>query len=360
MQCLLLTTALQDISDAHKGHFKVRFEDLRADDGEIVEGSISLVHLTDILPVDPAADPLVAVTPTAEVAEVLASEFSSYSTAAAQGMMAASYLLAHLVLPCLRDLKEVGVLLTVRSVDLPIGAGLGSSAAFAVAVSGACTQAYHRCTGSLLSAQQEDGQLTNATLTAINAWAYAGEVLIHGLPSGLDNTTSCFGGMVRFAKGEVNDFQTLANGPMLDILLTNTRVPRSTKVLVAGVKALRDAFPAVVQPIFSSIQAIADTFLSSMSSSISEADLASLVSMNHHLLCALGVGHGALDEVHAASAALGFACKLTGAGGGGCAITLLTSAEDRSERIASFRQKLGERGFEVLQTSIGGQGVRWE
>jgi hypothetical protein len=47
-----------------------------------------------------------------------------------------------------------------------------------------------------------------------------------------------------------------------------------------------------------------------------------LMAMNHGLLCAVGVGHPALSAVVAEAADAGFACKLTGAGGGGCAIIL--------------------------------------
>lgn len=63
-----------------------------------------------------------------------------------------------------------------------------------------------------------------------------------------------------------------------------------------------------------------------------------LMTMNHHLLNAVGVGHPALTALVEAAAAAryvqagsgaegqqqerGFACKLTGAGGGGCAIIL--------------------------------------
>lgn len=52
-----------------------------------------------------------------------------------------------------------------------------------------------------------------------------------------------------------------------------------------------------------------------------------LMAMNHHLLNAVGVGHPALTAVVDAAASAGphtggFACKLTGAGGGGCAIIL--------------------------------------
>ena len=45
--------------------------------------------------------------------------------------------------------------------------------------------------------------------------------------------------------------------------------------------------------------------------------------MNHHLLTALGVGHARLDAALLVAAEAGLSGKLTGAGGGGCAIVLL-------------------------------------
>ena len=48
------------------------------------------------------------------------------------------------------------------------------------------------------------------------------------------------------------------------------------------------------------------------------------MSINHQLLGSLGVGHPRLEAVRAACEQQGFACKLTGAGGGGCAIALVS------------------------------------
>ena len=90
----------------------------------------------------------------------------------------------------------------------------------------------------------------------------AAETVIHGTPSGLDNTTSCYGGAVEFVKREGSmNFTRLTTLPALDILLINTAVPRSTKVLVSKVRSLHDAYPAVVKPILGAIEQISLQFI---------------------------------------------------------------------------------------------------
>jgi mevalonate kinase len=56
-------------------------------------------------------------------------------------------------------------------------------------------------------------------------------------------------------------FERIPALPPLNILLTNSCVSRSTKVLVAGVKGLKERFPSVVDPILDSIENISQTFL---------------------------------------------------------------------------------------------------
>lgn len=179
-------------------------------------------------------------------------------------MMAASYLLSHIVLSTLQSFGKdlsVGLSLNVRSIGLPLGAGLGSSAAYSVALSGASWQLYHKLRIELelssdLNIESQD------TLKIINDWAFVGEILIHGTPSGLDNTTSCYGGMLKFNKKESgNIFEQIPYVPSLNTLLINTKVPRSTKVLVAGVRGLYDSFHDIISPIFTSINNITEQFL---------------------------------------------------------------------------------------------------
>ena len=47
-----------------------------------------------------------------------------------------------------------------------------------------------------------------------------------------------------------------------------------------------------------------------------------LFNINHNLLCSLGVSHPTLDVIVAEANRAGFPSKLTGAGGGGCALIL--------------------------------------
>ena len=57
--------------------------------------------------------------------------------------------------------------------------------------------------------------------------------------------------------------------------------------------------------------------------------------MNHAILSAYGVSHSALDKVRDLTLKFGFHSKLTGAGGGGCALTLLRNGNNiTNDRIA--------------------------
>ena len=99
-------------------------------------------------------------------------------------------------------------------------------------------------------------------------------MVIHGDPSGLDNTVSCFGSAIVFNReldaGSVR-FETLEQFPPLRIALTNTRVPRETKKLVAGVRKLYESphTGKSMACIFDAIHHISESFLDLIHSSAS-------------------------------------------------------------------------------------------
>ncbi|MBZ3881108.1 Mevalonate kinase [Sciurus carolinensis] len=242
--------------------------------------------------------------------------------------------------------------------ELPTGAGLGSSAAYSVCLAAALLTLCEEIPNPL-----EDGEHTSRwseeNLELINKWAFQGERVIHGNPSGVDNAVSTWGGALRYQQGKIS---SLKRAPALQILLTNTKVPRSTKALVASVRNRLIKFPEIVAPLLSSIDAISlecERVLGEMSSAPALGQylvLEELIDMNQHHLNALGVGHASLDQLCQVTTARGLHSKLTGAGGGGCGITLLRPGLEQEE-VEATKQALTGCGFDCWETSIGAPGV---
>ncbi|XP_032327292.1 mevalonate kinase isoform X2 [Camelus ferus] len=183
--------------------------------------------------------------------------------------------------------------------------------------------------------------------------------MIHGNPSGVDNAVSTWGGALRYQQGKIS---SLKRPPALQILLINTKVPRSTKALVAGVRSRLLKFPEIVAPLLTSIDAISlecERVFGEMAAAPTPEHylvLEELIDMNQHHLNALGVGHASLDQLCQVTMAHGLHSKLTGAGGGGCGITLLRPDLERPE-VEATKQALTNCGFDCWETSIGAPGV---
>ncbi|XP_075625518.1 mevalonate kinase [Balearica regulorum gibbericeps] len=242
--------------------------------------------------------------------------------------------------------------------ELPVGAGLGSSAAYAVCLAAALLTAFGAISCPLKEGESS-ARWTEEELTLINSWAFQGERVIHGNPSGVDNAVGTWGGALRYQSGKITPLKRV---PMLRILLTNTKVPRSTKVLVAGVKEKILKFPAIMNPVLDSIDAISQecqSVLEAMPANPSPEYypvLEELFDINQHHLNVIGVGHPSLDRLCRVTASHGLHSKLTGAGGGGCGITLLRP-DTSPLAVEAAKRDLCACGFECWETNIGAPGV---
>jgi len=87
-----------------------------------------------------------------------------------------------------------GVHITVHS-ELPTSAGLGSSAAFATCLVTSLLLAFGRISPPPQQAgdRADTVQLTHRDLHLINSWSFMVEKIIHGRPSGIDNSVSTYG-----------------------------------------------------------------------------------------------------------------------------------------------------------------------
>ncbi len=215
---------------------------------------------------------------------------------------------------------QSGVDLTIRS-DIPVAAGLGSSAAICV------------CTVASI-AELFDGDLSNQEICEL---AYEGEKVLHGTPSGVDNNISTFGGVLSYERGvgiEKIDFEGA-----LPLIIGNSKRKRSTRRLVARVKSLRNRNPELVDKIIDSMAELSRKGLEALQEK-DYAKVGDLMNINHGLLSSIGVSIARLDIlVHAARGSGAYGAKLTGAGGGGCMIAIASpdKLHDISKAISRSR-----------------------
>jgi len=148
----------------------------------------------------------------------------------------------------------------------------------------------------------------------------------------------------------------------ISLLVTDTKVGRNTKELVAGVGALKTKEPERVQSLLDSIQAISDRAKSTLSdTTLPRPQLLEIlnkcVDENHQHLVALGVSHPSLEKIRTITAQkpYGLSTKLTGAGGGGCAVTLLPD-DFEPAKLSALQDDLKKAGFQPYITSVGGPG----
>ncbi|KAI5358379.1 putative ribosomal protein S5 domain 2-type [Septoria linicola] len=282
--------------------------------------------------------------------------------------------------------RSPGCVYAMRSC-IPIGAGLGSSASVSVAIAAALLIQTRALAGPHPDQQGEEAE---KQLERINRWAFVGEMLIHGNPSGVDNTVSTNGHAVLFQRKDYTkppSVSVLRDFPELPLLLIDTCQAKSTAAEVAKVQHLKSMHPMVVENTLNAIDSItrsvyervqSDDFDPGSNESI--AHLGELMSINHGLLTSLGVSHPRLERLRylVDQAGVGWT-KLTGAGGGGCAITLLkpdlpeVAPNDRRQSMsqlngdAAYGDKLSPmeqldkdlkaEGFVKYATTLGGDGV---
>ena len=159
-----------------------------------------------------------------------------------------SSLLSLCYLYCCLLRNAVGFEMRIKSA-IPIGAGLGSSAAFSVALSAA----FHALNHLVSSPTKMDDIATDgfvADKASVNCWAFECENIFHSTPSGIDNAVCTYGGVVKFQNRVVVDSIAI---PEARIVLVNTQVSRQTKSLVELIRRTRDTFPAVVDLVLESI-----------------------------------------------------------------------------------------------------------
>ncbi len=215
--------------------------------------------------------------------------------------------------------------------DIPVGSGLGSSAAVTIA--------------TLVAINIEFG--LGIEYDELARMGHEIEKEVQGAASPTDTFVSTFGGVV-----EIPSRKRLE---LLDcgIVIGNTNKgasPKKTAKLVQQVARLKEQYPDAINPIIKTI----GSFARHGEALVSEKNytaLGKLMNVNHGLLDALGVCTMELSAlVYAAREAGAYGAKLTGAGGGGCMVALSDSPRKVAEAIE-------RAGGQAIITSFTPKGV---
>ncbi|MEN2999960.1 MAG: mevalonate kinase [Acidilobaceae archaeon] len=242
----------------------------------------------------------------------------------------------------LRALRERGYSLlphrTMIESEMPLSAGLGSSAATSVAYA----LAYSALHGDPLAEEE------------LFEVSMAGERVAHGNPSGVDNAMAVRGGTIVYRRGEAPKSVSSQLSNYL-LIIVNSGERRSTREAVEGVLRLAERHWDVLEKVYASADQIVERALRFMAEGNGEG-LGELMNINHGLLSAVGVSTARLDlivqELRRAGA---LGSKLTGAGKGGCVVAL--AEREKASQIARHMLSLG---YETYVSEIGAPGARLE
>ena len=219
--------------------------------------------------------------------------------------------------------------------DLPTYGGLGSSAAFCVA---------------LVKALANDKGL-HLTKDQINKHAYDGEKAFHGDPSGIDNTIATHGGVVEFTRGKTqaeSKFVFLELTKPLDLVISFTGKYGPTAKMVERVWEFRRKDEDGFAQLMDEYMKIAMEGRKSIERGKIEA-IGQLMNENQELLSELGVSDESNDRIiNIALKAGALGAKVTGGGGGGCCVCIAES-QAKAQEITG---KLNADGFHSFFTKI--------
>lgn len=236
--------------------------------------------------------------------------------------------------------------LTISS-EIPIGAGLGSSAAV--------SSAYIAALLSFLKVKWD--------LNLINKLAYEAEKVFHGNPSGGDNSTVVFGGLIWFRK-ESPDLKliqpvpfTIPNKLAKNFCLINTGKPaETTKQMVEIVAAKFKTQGSKFQKIFDDQEKLVKELLSIIQNG-DENHLIQTIRAGEKNLESLGVVSPFVKTIIRKIEQEGGAAKICGAGGKTKATGILLAYHPRKSVIEKIAK---EENLPYFSTSLGVEGVKIE
>ena len=245
--------------------------------------------------------------------------------------------------------------LRLRS-GIPVGAGLGSSAAAAIGV----VAAVRSLAGATRPVPGHGSDVAEDELAAIEAAALEVERRQHGFPSGIDSGTVLRGGVLLVRRvGDELRFDDLPRPEWLPgaVTILDSGTPgQTTGAVVTAVRRRYDDEPERTAAVFDRIGAAVESFRAALGDG-GPRDAAAAIADGHRALVELGVVPPAVARRIASVEAAGGAAKISGAGAleGESAGALICVLGGRPEETVD-----GISDLEPVNAAIGADGLRFE
>ena len=239
---------------------------------------------------------------------------------------------AYIAKKAISEFGHKGGLRVVIESDIPPGVGLGSSSACCVAAAASIT-----------------GAFTKLSRDEILQLAIEAERTIFKDVSGADTAVCTHGGVIEY--GKETGFDRIEAGPALDLVISNSGQAHSTGEMVSKVGKFKEENPGH----FSRLCGRESGLVLRAREALAGNDLELLgrcMSENQKLLDAIGVSNKRLNSMIATANRTCHGSKITGAGGGGCIISLADGA-----RIGETIGNLREDGLDCFSTKIDYKGL---
>ena len=239
---------------------------------------------------------------------------------------------------------------------IPVGAGLGSSAAAAIGV----VAAVRSLAGETRPDPGQGSRVAEDELAAIEAAALEVERRQHGFPSGIDSGTVLRGGVLLVSRvGDELRFDDLPRPEWLPgaVEILDSGTPsQTTGAVVTAVRRRYEEGPERTTAVFDRIAAAVESFRAALEDG-GPGDAASAVADGHRALVELGVVPPAVARRIASVEAAGGAAKISGAGAleGEPAGALICMLGGRSAGTIE-----GISDLEPVNAAIGADGLRFE
>jgi len=224
-----------------------------------------------------------------------------------------------------------GIRIEIES-DIPHGVGLGSSSAACVA-----------------AAASVSGLFAKYSRSRICELAIEAERTIFENTSGADCTVCTHGGIITYGRGA--GFEKTEFEPNFSLIISNSAVTHSTDKIVAKVAEFRDSNAGIFDQLCRKESELIEDAKTEIKGGNPRA-LGALMGQNQEYLRQIGVSNESLEEIIRISGSGSHGSKITGAGGGGCIISIADEGA-----VASILGSLERNGTECFAAKIDYSGL---